>query len=384
MTVYIAADNMITSLGFSTEENMRNLIGGTTGLREQVIGDRLGISGCVSKVDSERLNAEFPRQAELEDFTRLERMAIISLKSAIEQTALNAKSPKTVFVISTTKGNIDLLENPSLPYDADRVQLWRTAQEICTFFKNPNSPVIVSNACISGVLALTTAARLIEKSSFDHAIVIGIDIATEFVVAGFQSFKALSEHPCRPYDENRDGLNLGEGCGTMILTSDPGLSPGEKIVIRGGASANDASHISGPSRTGEGLFWTIKQTLKNTGESSANIGFISGHGTATRYNDDMESFAIDRTGMNSVPINSLKGYFGHTLGAAGMLESIVTVRSMINNQLVSTKGFQQKGTVKNINIISENLSRNIDHSLKLASGFGGCNAGILFSKEGTY
>ncbi len=384
MPVYIAADNMITSLGFSTEENMRQMIAGKTGLRNQVVGDRLGISSCISLVNSDRLHSEFHKIADAKRFTRLERMAIISIRQAIEGTDIDVKSPKTIFVISTTKGNIDLLENPQHPYDSDRVQLWRTAREIGFYFGNPHTPVIVSNACISGVLALITAHRLLESSSYENAVVLGGDIVSEFVAAGFQSFKALSAAPCMPYDKNRDGLNLGEGCGTMILTSDPGKATAEKIVIRGGSSANDANHISGPSRDGEGLYRAIRQTLKATGESVENIGYISGHGTATPYNDDMESLALNRMGLDSVPINSLKGYFGHTLGAAGVLESIVAVRSMSENLLVAAKGFQQKGTAKNINIICENQNRTINHSLKMASGFGGCNAGILFSKEGSY
>ncbi len=384
MTVFVAADNMITSLGFSTEENVENFKKGISGIKPHNESERLGPSCCISLVDTQPLEQAFEKIANPGRYTRLEKMAILSIKTALKSTDLDVADDKTLFIFSTTKGNIDLLTNRNHKFKKDRIQLWKTAQVISSFFNNPNPPLVVSNACISGILALNTAARLLEISRYKAVVVVGGDIATEFVIAGFQSFKAVSANPCKPYDENRDGLSLGEGCGTIILTNYKTDLKGDQVVVRGGACSNDANHISGPSRTGEGLLLALQNTLKQANENPQHIDFISAHGTATRFNDDMESMTLDRASMNLTPVNSMKGYFGHTLGAAGILESVIAVRSIRHGFLLPTKGLNKKGTVRNINVIEDLTDTIVDHSLKLASGFGGCNGAILFSKDGTF
>ncbi len=384
MKTYFAGDNMITSLGFTTEENMAMFGKNMTGIQKHRKTDRLGIDCCISLVDGDRLNRVFSDFAKPDGFTRLEKIAITSVRYALERTDIDLKSPKTLFLFSTTKGNIDLLENKQHPFESQRVQLWRTAQIIAAYFENPNPPLIVSNACISGILALITASRMLKSSAYKNIVVVGVDIASRFVVSGFQSFKATSANPCKPYDKNRKGLSLGEGCSTIILTSEISLATKDKLVLRGGASANDANHISGPSRTGEGLYLSIQKTLESTKETSENIDYISAHGTATIFNDDMESVALERANLDSVPVNSLKGYFGHTLGAAGVLETAAAAASMRLNTLVATKGFHAKGSNIKINVVRRSKKKTINHCLKIASGFGGCNAGILISKDGTF
>lgn len=384
MKIYIAGDNMITSLGFSTAEHMEMFQKKVTGLKKVKKTDRLNIECCISQVDTERLDQIFYDYGKVSDFTRLERLGITSIRYAVERTDIDLRSPKTLFVITTTKGNIDLLGDKNNPFDESRVQLWRAAQIISAFFENPNLPIVVSNACISGVSGLIAAARYLRAGAYDHAVVMGVDIASRFVVSGFQSFKATSPTPCKPYDKNRKGLSLGEGAGTIILTTEKSLAKESPIVIRGGATSNDANHISGPSRTGEGLYRSIKKTLATAREKSETIDYISAHGTATQFNDDMESHALQRTGLDSTPVNSFKGYFGHTLGAAGVLETAAAVGSMEHNILIGTKGFQTKGTTKPIKVIKTTKSQPINHCLKIASGFGGCNAGILISKDGTF
>jgi 3-oxoacyl-[acyl-carrier-protein] synthase I len=385
MTAYIAGDNMITSLGFSTSENFSQMKEGITGIKKlKENNDRVFKKCAISLVDTNRLDEIFSDFADVSRYTQLEKMAITSVRIAAEPTDLDLASPKTLFILSTTKGNIDLLGKKDHPFEEERLQLWRTARIVSLFFENPNEPVVVSNACISGLMALLTATRILESGRFENVVVVGGDLATEFVVAGFQSLKAMSNTACKPYDKKRNGLSLGEGCGTLMLTSNPDQVNREKIVIRGGAVANDANHISGPSRTGEGLLRVIDNTLLNTGESRENINTIAAHGTATVFNDDMESIALDRAGMSSIPLNSLKGYIGHTLGAAGVLETAIAIRSMKENLLIATKGFKTKGTTKKINVVKTNQIGPLNHSLKLAAGFGGCNAGLLISKDESF
>ncbi len=249
----------------------------------------------------------------------------------------------------------------------------------CRFFFGICKPaLVVSNACISGVLALSTAARMIEAGLYDHVVVAGGDMLSEFVISGFLSFQALSPDPCRPFDIARNGLSLGEGCGTIALSSI--FKKSTAITVSGSAITNDANHISGPSRTGEELALAIVRALNESTLNPEEVNFVSAHGTATLYNDEMESKALGIVGLESVPVNSFKGYWGHTLGAAGVIESIATIRSMESNLLFSSVGFEEPGTPVKLNVIKKNINTPIQNCIKIASGFGGCNAAIVFSK----
>jgi 3-oxoacyl-[acyl-carrier-protein] synthase-1 len=150
--------------------------------------------------------------------------------------------------------------------------------------------------------------------------------------------------------------------------------------VLSGAVSNDANHISGPSRTGDELCNCIKQSLSDANLSPDDIDFISAHGTATLYNDEMESKAIAAAQLTAPPVNSLKAFYGHTLGAAGLIESIISLESLMQNTVIPTKGFEEMGVSKHINICDKIINAPLQHCLKTASGFGGCNAAVIFSK----
>jgi len=185
---------------------------------------------------------------------------------------------------------------------------------------------------------------------------------------------AQAGEPCRPFDAARDGISLGEAAATVILSAE---KSSDSIQLKGGAVTNDANHISGPSRTGHELALAILRALKQSNVEPEEIDFISAHGTATRYNDEMEAKAFHLAGLQEKPVNSLKGYYGHTLGAAGLLESIITIHSMKENILIPTLGFTSPGTELPVNIVKSFTSATLKRTLKTASGFGGCNAAII-------
>jgi 3-oxoacyl-[acyl-carrier-protein] synthase-1 len=209
-------------------------------------------------------------------------------------------------------------------------------------------------------------------------VVAGADVITKFVLSGFHSFQAISAESCKPFDADRTGITLGEGAATIILSSNPKYADNVKVLS--GAVSNDANHISAPSRTGEELGFAITKTLKQAGVGTNHIDFISAHGTATSYNDEMEAKAINLAGLQKIPANSLKGFYGHTLGAAGLIESIVSIQSLKENVVLPTIGFANMGVSAPINICTSLLPGNYKTFLKTASGFGGCNAAVLFSK----
>jgi 3-oxoacyl-[acyl-carrier-protein] synthase I len=380
--IYQQANNIISPLGFTTDENFQAVVSGksnatyypegTYGLKEAFFG---------SKLDDELLENAFAQINNLLECSRLEKMAILSVCKAVEGTNIDLVDEQTLFILSTTKGNVFLLdENENL--NEDQLLLSYSAKLIANFFGNKNRPIVVSNACISGVSAQIMAKRFLQSGKYKHAVVIGADTLSKFVVSGFQSFKALSMEGCKPFDASRNGLNLGEGAATIVYSAanDEDSLPAGTIVLENGAITNDANHISGPSRTGEGLFLALDSIMK--GQLPDNIGFVNAHGTATPYNDEMESIALSRAGLDVVPVNSLKGYFGHTLGASGLIESIISAKSLTNNILIKSLGYDVCGTTHSLPVITEVKPAKINKCIKMASGFGGCNAAIMLKKIG--
>ncbi len=376
---FFIADNIISPLGYTTADNFRAIKEGIVGINIIRDPEIYPEAFPAAMIQSFALDTAFEKVSTDTLYTRLEKMLILSVSDALNRTSIDIKSKRTGIILSTTKGNIDLL-TPQLQntFEKERVHLWRLAQVLAEYFGNPNQPIVLSNACISGVLGLNVAAMLIREGKFDHIIVAGGDIVSRFVASGFMSFLSLSPKACKPFDKDRDGLSLGEAASTIILSKDnTGIND---IKFLGGASANDANHISGPSRTGEGSFIAIKKAIEESGVSSSQIDHISAHGTATPYNDEMESIAIDRHQLNKVPVNSLKGSFGHTLGAAGLVEIAVLLEEMRQNTLVKTAGFSELGVSRKINVIDQTTSSELQTCLKMASGFGGSNAAMVIQK----
>ena len=330
-----------------------------------------------SLLDEDKLDSAFSALWDYgtEGYTKVEKAAIVAAAQAINEANIAADREDVIFVLSTTKGNVDLLENN--PYEPERPYLWRTAQLITEYFDNPNTPIVVSNACISGCAAQIAAINQLRYGGYKYAVVIGAEALSKFVISGFQSFKALSPERCKPFDANRRGLNLGEAAAAIVYTigADEELDAGT-LIVQGAAINNDANHISGPSRTGEGLLRSI--TKANEGFDTSRLAFINAHGTATLYNDDMESIAISRAGLQDVPVNSLKGYFGHTLGAAGILETILSAHALNHGRVLPTLGTDTPGTAAPVNVCLQSQATHGDSFMKLISGFGGSNAAMTF------
>ena len=347
MRSFIVSHNITSPLGLSPDDNFSKMLSGTGSVR-LVTDTAVCHTPAYLSVFSEHFENKFETVCEM------------SIRDTLRNCNISPEDPRTQFILSTTKGNIG-------------VPLNLTARNIAKRFNFHNTPVVISNACISGLLAVTVGERLIQKGTYDNIVITGADILTDFIVSGFQSLKAIGSTPCRPFDSSRDGINLGECAATVILSS----KADHGIEAINGAFNSDANHISGPSRTAEGLYLSISRTL--TGGYVPD--FINAHGTATLFNDEMEAIGFDRAGLNSVPVNSLKGYIGHTLGAAGIAECIISAMSIENNTVIATKGYENHGVTKEITIAGKNIFKPLRSCLKTASGFGGCNASILLVKK---
>ena len=370
--IFISSDNILSPIGKNTAENFSQLKKNVSGIKLQ----------HDTKMSEQPFYASlFDKEDNLQNrYTKFERLLIASIGNALENSGINAEDKKTGLIISSTKGNISLLETEIYSKDLQtRISLNTSAKLVAEYFNFTNQPIVISNACISGLLAILTAMRLIQSGQYENVVVAGADVISKFVLSGFQSFQAISATPCKPFDAARDGINLGEGAATVILSSNKKNSQGIKVT--GGSISNDANHISGPSRTGEELHLAIVKAMKDANLSSADIDLISAHGTATIYNDEMEAKAITLAGLQSVPVNSLKGYYGHTLGAAGIIESIISMQSLKEDTIIPTMGFQNMGVTQPVNICTSLYQSTLQNCLKTASGFGGCNAAMIFSKQ---
>lgn len=176
-------------------------------------------------------------------------------------------------------------------------------------------------------------------------------------------------------------MTPGEGCAAVILASDLPNDTEVGIRIIGGGQANDANHISGPSRTGEGLVNAVSKAFAESNCTTAEIDLINAHGTATVFNDEMESIAFTRLGLAGTPINSLKGYMGHTFAAAGLIETVITAESLRSGLVFKTLGLDEAGISEPLNLVKEHLVMDSPkRALKTISGFGGTNAAIILEK----
>jgi 3-oxoacyl-[acyl-carrier-protein] synthase-1 len=372
--VFITSNNIISPLGFTSETNISQIAQEKSGI---TLYNNICSSPCyASIINDDILNDSFSKIGHIDAYTKLEKMMILSLQDTISQSGFSI-SDKTALLIATTKGNIDALANTN-NFPSERAYLSILGEKIKAFFGFKNDPIIISNACVSGILSIAIAKRLIQNNYYDNAFIVGGDIVSEFTVSGFQSFQAISENPCKPFSKYRNGITIGEAAASVEISNQKPKTNGIQVI--GDGSCNDANHISGPSRDGEGLYQSIQSAIKEANITSKTIDYISAHGTATVFNDEMEAIAFNRANLETVPLNSLKGYYGHTLGASGLLEAIVGVFSMKNNTLYTSLGIDELGVSVPLNIIQKKKKTEINTFLKTASGFGGCNTAVLFKK----
>jgi 3-oxoacyl-[acyl-carrier-protein] synthase I len=373
------ADNIISPLGLTSEDNLRSIINGESRICSHEGAFGLPEAFCGSLIDRKMISEMFASHSiGGEDLTLFEKLCILSATEAISECSLQAENDDVIFVLSTTKGNVDMLEGD---IDDPRCYLAESAKKIAEYFGNHNTPIVASNACISGVCAQIAAVRALSSGKYRYAVVIGCDLLSRFIISGFQSFKALSPDPCKPFDKERIGLNLGEAAGTIILEREKvegKRGKGDYWEFIGCSNHNDANHISGPSRTGEGSYRVLSDILEVVDKD--DLAFVNLHGTATAYNDEMESIALHRAGLSDTPANGLKGFYGHTLGAAGIIETILSMHALDNGIILPTRGFVEKGTTYDIAVKPEIRHTDKKTFIKILSGFGGSNAGIAYRK----
>jgi|AntRauTorckE5430_2_1112549.scaffolds.fasta_scaffold00532_7 3-oxoacyl-[acyl-carrier-protein] synthase-1 len=348
----ITSHAAVTCLGENSDATWTALCLGEIGLREEPLGG--GYVCPVGRIKGGRTT-----------FNGLLRRTLTNAPSSWRWTASD-----TVWIVCSAKGNIEALAGRQGPYG-----LADCANILANEMGLKRAPICFSTACTSSLAGLAHGVRLLRSGRAGRVAVSGCDLASKFVLTGFNRIHAVSPVRCRPYDAERKGINLASAAATVFLEwRSP--QPGE-IYVAGEATSNDGFHISRPDPEGRGLKDCIRRSLSGTVPD-----FICGHGTATILNDDTESVAIAGSGLATVPVFSVKGQLGHTLGTCGVLETIITIRCLKENVILPSVGYDAPGTTAAINVLREPIQMPISSGLNLAVGFGGGNAAILLYKAG--
>lgn len=370
----LQSDYILSPLGHGTAASWKAIQSGRSALRHYEGLWGMPFDAQVAIISDIQL-AQWTHHAR----SRYENLCIEAALGCLRQCSIDITSNRVGIILSTTKADIAQLTHGRVILPSD------TAERIASELGNPNTPIVLSNACISGGQAQLAAMRLLEMGEYDHMLVIGADELSPFVVSGFQSLKSLSAMPCRPFDIDRMGLNLGEGAAAMLLSAVDELPSGCWELVAG-SIRNDAIHISNPSKTAEGAWRAITECISQADRCKQcnmkeQICCISAHGTATLYNDEMESVAIQRAGLQHVPTIGLKGYLGHTMGAAGVIETLIMQQMLESGRLIPTLGYQEAGTSRLLNVSTESSAITGNVFLKMLSGFGGGNVALLWQRH---
>lgn len=367
----VVSTNIVSPLGMSSQENWRAVMQGRSALRRLENYKGIPLPFVASVFTPEQVE-----ELAVEGFTRFESLAIRSITEALTHTDLDVHGERTIFILSTTKADVEELGFAS-ERDGDYHRPALSAQRIAEHVGIGGGAIVCCNACISGVSAQILADRLISCGHYDNAVVCGADLVSSFTASGFLSFKSLSNEACRPFDADRQGLNLGEAAATIVFTRADSLRDGDWLFERGEMD-NDAFHLSTPAPSGEGARKVLEEVMK--GRDASELAFVSAHGTATMFNDQMESVAIEKAGLSSVPLTALKGWFGHTLGASGVLEVILGMMAVSESVVLPLRGFREIGVSGKVNLSPELRATDKNSFLKMISGFGGCNAAALYRR----
>lgn len=324
-------------------------------------------------------------------YTRASLLAAIAVKEAIKCSGLGAENLKNTALISATSvGGMDKTENcfqnPAYP-STDFIYTHPcgdATDKICEFMGLSGYRTTLSTACSSAANAIIHAALLIRSGIAHRVIAGGVDPLCKFTMNGFNSLMILDREHCRPFDKERNGLNLGEGAGFLVLESDESVKSRNATVfckLTGYSNTNDAYHQTASSPTGEGAFLAMTRALDLANLEPVQIDYINVHGTGTQNNDLSEGIAIRRVFGENVPhFSSTKSLTGHALGAAAALEAVFSVLALVNNKIFPQINFSEPVEETGLIPVTEVVDKQLMHVLSNSFGFGGNNSTLIFSK----
>ncbi len=328
--------------------------------------------------------------------SRTSLLGLTAAREALRQSGIkNLSKYRTGLISATTVGGMDRTENFIIDFLEDKTkghlhdvidhECGSSTEWIAEQIQSTDFISTINTACSSSVNSIQLGSRLIAQNQLDIVIAGGTDALTKFTLNGFNSLMILDKNPCRPFDANRQGLNLGEGAGYVVLVSDKVLQE-ENLqslaLVSGFANTNDAFHQTASSPEGRGSFMAMSNALSMADLKTKDIDYINLHGTGTQNNDSSEGTAVQRLFEQVPSCSSTKAYTGHTLGASGGIEAVFSVLSLINNCVYPNLRFENRIPELNYNPqhkFESGLS--IKHVLSNSFGFGGNCSSIIFSKS---
>lgn len=395
MEVYIAGKGIISAIGLNVAETLQSLKAGKSGISTQtnLTGRR---DNNLPTGEIHLSNKQLASIAGLSDsYSRTALLSMIAAKQAVDDSGIYIKDLRTGFISATTVGGMDKTEKFMSAFirdgelkDIDQVRYHDSGAitELAAEALGIKSFVTtISTACSSSANSIMYASRLIKTGVLDVAIAGGTDAMSLFTLSGFNALMILDENPCTPYDDNRKGLNLGEGAGYIVLVSEKvaaGLKTKPIVKLAGYANANDAFHQTASSPEGKGNYLAMQTALKMSGLEPRQIDYINLHGTGTANNDLSEGMAIQRIFGDNVPkSSSTKPYTGHTLGACGGIEAIFSIMAI--EEKIIFPNLRLKTPMKELSfspvtVLAEGVD--VKHVLSNSFGFGGNCSSLIFSK----
>ena len=391
----IRAFTATSALGRGLDAHRDALREGRSGLRRNDFGvERLDTwIGRVDGVEDAPLPAEWSRWE-----CRNNRLAWIALQQdgvldAVRAAIAEYGAERVAVVIGTSTSSIGATEeaytrleadadgSPAFPADLRRA-IVHTVHSPGDFVQQATGArgpcVTVATACSSSAKVFAQAARLIQAGLADAAIVGGVDTLCGSVLFGFNSLQLVSTNPCRPFDATRDGLSLGEAGGFAVVER---ASDGDTgLQLRGYGESSDAHHMSAPHPEGLGAQLAMRQALERGGIDASEVGYLNLHGTATPANDRAESIAVKALFPDTLHASSTKAWTGHTLGAAGIVESVIALLALESGELPGTLGAATPDDVCGPQIRFDAARREIRYAMNNSFGFGGNNCSLLFGR----
>jgi len=399
--VVITGMNIISSLGLNVAENWENMIQGKSGVKRITLFDPSGLETQIAAQvpdTFEEYAATKVKKRKSRQMTRVTRMCFVCATDAIEQEVIDFegfdKSRVAVILGVVNSGNSSIegkepSRNSILKGMNNAMSAWISMQ-----YGLGGPSYTVATACSSSAYAIGLSYDLIKSGRADMVICGGADSTINpEEIAGFNQLFALStqnDEPAKaskPFSENRDGFVIGEGAGIMILESEESAKKRKATIygeLAGYALTTEGYNIMAPKKDGEGMAETMEKAIIDSGEEKSNVNYISAHGTSTTLNDLYETMAIKKVfgdRASSIAVSSQKSMIGHTVGAAGVIEGIVSVLSIKNNLLTPTINLDQPDPDLDLDYVP-NQSRKADVSVVLSNSFafGGHNATLVFRK----
>lgn len=391
MKVFVTGIGVVSAIGLTVEENFRSLLNKKSGITEcKFPDDQKSIyTGRIAKS-----NSELKQLLSITDgyYSRTSLLGIIAAEQAMGNNFHNKKL-LTAFISSTSVGGMDETEKyyrqvlKNLPVDFNLTRTHdsgNTSENIAAYLKFSGYINTLSTACSSAANAIMLAARMIAQGKMDRVLVGGTDPITDFTIKGFQSLMIYDNEWCKPFDHNRNGLNLGEGAGFLLLESDRSIkiSGNEPICsLTGWHNAADAYHQTASSPDGKGATIAMKNALNKAGLETKEISYINAHGTGTKNNDLSESIAIKNVFGNVIPpFSSTKAFTGHTLAAAGAIEAVYSVLAIKNQVHLSGLNYNDPLEETLMRPVTEPTQAVTKHVMSNSFGFGGNNSSLIFSR----